>query len=425
MGSRRRSAGRRPHASTSRGCSSNLARCLREARGAEAAQLALGVVDLEAGRPNMAEASAVKVMGTEFFVECYRLLLEIVGPAGSSPRASPAALRRHPRAGLPRAPPRSPSAAASTRSSATSSRWPACGLPRAQRRERADRAEMLETSRRLREAKLQDLKWRHVRPRDRDRPPAPDARQRVDDPALVRGHGRSQSRSTPTPTRRAKYGARRHRRSADHAAGLDAPRDRDGRSGGMRKNKQTAAPRRSLLSVRLHVGRRDQLRAGTTTATCVPATRSRATTVIESISDAEGDRARHRLLHQHPRRVPRPARRRGRVDAVPRAEVQAPPAGRAAAASGDSAAPAKPTPAAPAARPRQRLVVGRRRARRAPDPALQGVRGAPPSAAADVRHVPVDRMGQHRRDGWGHGLQLHGAAPPEVSRLRLPARRAR
>ncbi len=30
----------------------------------------------------MAEASAIKVMGTEFFVECYRLLLEIVGAAG-------------------------------------------------------------------------------------------------------------------------------------------------------------------------------------------------------------------------------------------------------------------------------------------------------------------------------------------------------
>jgi hypothetical protein len=30
----------------------------------------------------MAEASAVKVMGSEFFVEAYRLLLEIVGAAG-------------------------------------------------------------------------------------------------------------------------------------------------------------------------------------------------------------------------------------------------------------------------------------------------------------------------------------------------------
>jgi len=34
------------------------------------------------GRPDMAEASAVKVMGTEFFVECYRALLEITGAAG-------------------------------------------------------------------------------------------------------------------------------------------------------------------------------------------------------------------------------------------------------------------------------------------------------------------------------------------------------
>jgi alkylation response protein AidB-like acyl-CoA dehydrogenase len=30
----------------------------------------------------MADASAVKVMGSEFFVECYRLLLEITGAAG-------------------------------------------------------------------------------------------------------------------------------------------------------------------------------------------------------------------------------------------------------------------------------------------------------------------------------------------------------
>jgi len=37
---------------------------------------------ISAGVPDMAEASAIKVMGTEFFVECYRLLLEIVGAAG-------------------------------------------------------------------------------------------------------------------------------------------------------------------------------------------------------------------------------------------------------------------------------------------------------------------------------------------------------
>ncbi len=37
---------------------------------------------LTAGVPNMAEASALKVMGTEFFVEAYNLLLEITGAAG-------------------------------------------------------------------------------------------------------------------------------------------------------------------------------------------------------------------------------------------------------------------------------------------------------------------------------------------------------
>jgi 3-oxocholest-4-en-26-oyl-CoA dehydrogenase alpha subunit len=44
------------------------------------------------GQPNMAEASAVKVMGTEFFVECYRALLEVVGAAGLVPAGEPGAL---------------------------------------------------------------------------------------------------------------------------------------------------------------------------------------------------------------------------------------------------------------------------------------------------------------------------------------------
>jgi alkylation response protein AidB-like acyl-CoA dehydrogenase len=47
---------------------------------------------LSAGVPDMAEASAVKVMGTEFFVECYRLLLEIVGSAGLVMQGEPGAL---------------------------------------------------------------------------------------------------------------------------------------------------------------------------------------------------------------------------------------------------------------------------------------------------------------------------------------------
>lgn len=47
---------------------------------------------ITAGVPNMAEASAVKVMGTEFFVECYRLLLEIVSTAGLIEAGQPGAL---------------------------------------------------------------------------------------------------------------------------------------------------------------------------------------------------------------------------------------------------------------------------------------------------------------------------------------------
>ncbi len=47
---------------------------------------------MAAGVPRMAEASAVKVMGTEFFTECYRLLLEITGAAGLVPAGETGAL---------------------------------------------------------------------------------------------------------------------------------------------------------------------------------------------------------------------------------------------------------------------------------------------------------------------------------------------
>jgi alkylation response protein AidB-like acyl-CoA dehydrogenase len=47
---------------------------------------------LTAGHPAMEEASAVKVMGTEFFVECYQLLLEITGEAGLVEHGQPGAL---------------------------------------------------------------------------------------------------------------------------------------------------------------------------------------------------------------------------------------------------------------------------------------------------------------------------------------------
>ena len=44
------------------------------------------------GIPNMAEASALKVMGTELFVEAYNLLLEITGAAGLSVEGEPGCL---------------------------------------------------------------------------------------------------------------------------------------------------------------------------------------------------------------------------------------------------------------------------------------------------------------------------------------------
>ena len=47
---------------------------------------------ITAGVPNMAEASAVKVMGTETFIEFYRLLLEIVQAAGLALHGEPGAL---------------------------------------------------------------------------------------------------------------------------------------------------------------------------------------------------------------------------------------------------------------------------------------------------------------------------------------------
>jgi alkylation response protein AidB-like acyl-CoA dehydrogenase len=47
---------------------------------------------LSEGIPNMAEASALKVMGTEFFVEAYNLLLEITGAAGLVVEGEPGAI---------------------------------------------------------------------------------------------------------------------------------------------------------------------------------------------------------------------------------------------------------------------------------------------------------------------------------------------
>jgi alkylation response protein AidB-like acyl-CoA dehydrogenase len=44
------------------------------------------------GIPDMASASGVKVMGTEFFVECFHLLLEITNAAGVVKEGEPGAL---------------------------------------------------------------------------------------------------------------------------------------------------------------------------------------------------------------------------------------------------------------------------------------------------------------------------------------------
>ena len=47
---------------------------------------------IDRGDPAMADASAVKVLGTELLIECYRLLLEITGSAGTLRRGEPGAL---------------------------------------------------------------------------------------------------------------------------------------------------------------------------------------------------------------------------------------------------------------------------------------------------------------------------------------------
>jgi 3-oxocholest-4-en-26-oyl-CoA dehydrogenase alpha subunit len=49
---------------------------------------------LTQGRLDPADASATKVFGTEFFCQAYRLLLEIMGPAGAVKRGSPEAILR-------------------------------------------------------------------------------------------------------------------------------------------------------------------------------------------------------------------------------------------------------------------------------------------------------------------------------------------
>ena len=49
---------------------------------------------LAQGRIDPADASATKVFGTEFFCQAYRLMLEIMGPAGAVKRGSPEAILR-------------------------------------------------------------------------------------------------------------------------------------------------------------------------------------------------------------------------------------------------------------------------------------------------------------------------------------------
>ena len=80
-------------------------------------------------------------------------------------------------------------------------------------------------------------------------------------------------------------------------------------------------------------------------------------------------------------------------DALPHPASSAPATGRSA-----PRAQPKPAPAAPGDQPRQRVLVRGRQRAPAAHPALRGVRRAAPPARADVPAVPVARVG-HRRGG--------------------------
>ena len=78
---------------------------------------------LQHGQLHPADASAVKVFGSEFYVEAYRALLEIFGAQGVLQAGSPGAVLRGPRRDdVPQHADPHASAAAPTRCSATSSR---------------------------------------------------------------------------------------------------------------------------------------------------------------------------------------------------------------------------------------------------------------------------------------------------------------
>ena len=49
---------------------------------------------MQNGNPDMADSSSAKVYGSEFFVECYRRLLEVIGQAGTLKRDSKGAILR-------------------------------------------------------------------------------------------------------------------------------------------------------------------------------------------------------------------------------------------------------------------------------------------------------------------------------------------
>ena len=102
----------RPHARPALGAAEPRAR-LRQARGPQGAELALGVVDQPRASPTWPRHRPSRCLGTEFCIEVYRLLLEIVEAAGLTPAwRARRPVRRHARERLPQRHHPAPSGAA-------------------------------------------------------------------------------------------------------------------------------------------------------------------------------------------------------------------------------------------------------------------------------------------------------------------------
>ena len=176
-------------------------------------------------------------------------------------------------------------------------------------------------------------------------------------------------------------GTARDRGPGGHVAGLvDAGPQVPGPPG-RRRAERAARPARGAW---VHVGRGHQHRAGVPPGAGAGRPPRHHVGHRERVG-GEGDRSRGRPLRHHPDRVPGPGRRAGRGDDVPDPQVPAPAEGRAEA---------EPAPAG--REPRQRLLLRGGQGREAADPAVLVLWSAAPPARAHVPAVPVPGLGGHR-----------------------------